>query len=228
VKSATGAREKISKLPAEEFGQYFLLLSALVRTLGCNGLVILLDEVELLAALGVASRAKAYFNLASLMGMGESYFGKRTYTVLFVASGFYSDVLVEREEAARVRSWALENMGEEATGRISDVLDIFLTERIELKDLSGKDIQALLSEITQLHSVAYDWEAKLDPRAVLEATRGAPLRTVIRGTVEWLDLLYLYGDHPSLAVGSVQSNVPTEDEELFYIDESATDADDGE
>ena len=222
ITKAANAGEKVPKLPREEFGQYFLLLAALVRTLGWRGLVLLLDEVELLAALSISSRVKAYLHIASLLGVGGPFTARHMYTVLFVASGFYADVISGRGELQKVRSWATERYGEEVARQVGAVLDVFISDRIELPDLSEQDVRTLLLSITKLHGQAYKWNASLDMDQVLDRTKNSPLRTVLRGAVEWLDLAYLYAEKPAFAVKEVNGGIPLEDEDLFAVEAEPT------
>lgn len=48
----------------------------------------------------------------------------------------------------------------------------------------------------------YGWEPKADIDVILKATKHARLRTKIRYALEYLDLMYLYGEEPCLSAGA--------------------------
>jgi hypothetical protein len=219
LQRALGSKPRIPKMSNDQFGQYFVLLSLLVRLLEYKGLVILFDEAELLGALGIFSRMKAYLNIASLLGLGGPFKMRFSYPVFFFASGFYSDVIVQRREIVNVEKRVSEKFGEEDAAAIQSVLDFLLNEREELQDLSKKEVEKVLVSIKQLHGLAYGWDAVLDTKRVLERTEDAPLRTVIRGAVESLDISLLYQENePQIAVNAVDEVIPSEDEEIFASD----------
>ena len=219
LKDATGTRVTVEKMPSEDFGQYFHLLTALVRTLKLNGLVILFDEAELLGALGPASRMKAYLNMAPFLGLGGPFNMRFVYSVFFVASGFYADIIVGKRELSQIKGRASISLAKADVQAVMSVLDFLINERVELTDLTQAQIEAILDEVQRLHGIAYHWNALLDVPLVLTKTEGAPLRTVIRGAVESLDLGLLYGGEQQIAVQGLDTTIPGEDEELFATED---------
>jgi hypothetical protein len=219
LQRALGSKPRIPKMSNDQFGQYFILLGWLVRLLGHKGLVILFDEAELLGALGFVSRMKAYLHFASLLGLGGPFKMRFCYPVFFFASGFYSDVIVQKREIVNVEKRASGKFEKADAIAIQSVLDFLLNDREELDDLSSKEVENILASIKQLHGLAYGWDAVLDIRRVLEKTEDAPLRTVIRGAIESLDISLLYQENaPQIAVNALDVAIPGEDEEIFAND----------
>jgi hypothetical protein len=162
---------------------------------------------------------KAYLHFASLLGLGGPFKMRFCYPVFFFASGFYSDVIVQKREIVNVEKRASEKFEKADAIAIQSVLDFLLNDREELDDLSSNEVENILASIKQLHGLAYGWDAVLDIRRVLEKTEDAPLRTVIRGAIESLDISLLYQENaPQIAVNALDVAIPGEDEEIFAND----------
>jgi hypothetical protein len=190
---------------------YFRFLSFLIRAAGYAGWVILFDEFEQLMYLGITARANAYLNAARFMS--PSFGLTATYTVFSASSNLWSELIwkqknsdydnVPKKLAAKERQHDIPT--------VKEVFGSFLKENLFLDTLSAFDIRRMLQAVLDQHTLAYGWQA---PDNIGEATAGLPagrpLRTVIRAVVEYLDLQYLYGGRPEIAVEMPEEILPGE------------------
>lgn len=190
---------------------YFRFLSRLLRSGGYAGWVILFDEFEQLMYLGVAARTNAYLNAARFMS--PSFGLTDTYTVFSASSNLWSELIWKQKNSdydnVPQRLAAKEKQHEIPTVR--EVFASFLRDNLFLDTLSTFDIRRMLQAVRDHHALAYGWPA---PEDIDQATAGLPgdrpLRTVIRAVVEYLDLQYLYGRKPEIAVGTPEEIPPGE------------------
>jgi len=204
---------KALSLPAfkvkENAFDYFRLLSRLIRAAGYAGWVILFDEFEQLMYLGITARANAYLNAARFMS--PSFGLTATYTVFSASSNLWSELIWKQKKSdydtVPEKLAAKERHHDIPTVR--EVFGSFLKENLFLDTLSTFDIRRMLQAVRDQHALAYGWQA---PDDIGEATAGLtadrPLRTVIRAVVEYLDLRYLYGDRPEIAVEMPEEILP--------------------
>ncbi|MCL6561301.1 MAG: ATP-binding protein, partial [Firmicutes bacterium] len=193
---------------------YFRFLSRLIRSGGYAGWVILFDEFEQLMYLGIAARANAYLNAARFMS--PSFGLTATYTVFSASSSLWSELIWKQKNSdydnVPQRLAAKERQHEIPTVR--EVFTSFLKDNLFLDTLSTFDIRRMLEAVREHHALAYGWPAPEDiDRATAGLSGDRPLRTVIRAVVEYLDLQYLYGGKPEIAVGTPEEILPGESPE---------------
>lgn len=187
---------------------YFRFLSFVFRSSGYAGWVILLDEVELLSKLGIGSRAQAYVNLAALLGLnGDLRPLSGVYFVLALASPFVEEALLSggRHDLARVPEW----LADPRRSRAGDVsaataaMQAIAEQSIPLAPMTEQNIDTMLKRLEAFHGSAYGWDDTLNATAVeinALALGSNPIRTTIRAALEYLDLLYQYGEPPDIEV----------------------------
>jgi len=188
---------------------YFRFLSYLIRSCGCAGWVILFDEFEQLMYLGAMARANAYLNAARFMS--PSFGMTATYTVFSASSNLWSELIWKQKNSdydnVPQKLAAKERQHEIPTVR--EVLGSFLKDNLFLDTLSTFDIHRMLWSVRDHHAQAYDWQAPVDiDRITGSLTGDKPLRTAIRSVVEYLDLLYLYGERPDIKAGMPEEILP--------------------
>lgn len=187
---------------------YFRFLTFLLRRTGYKGWVILMDEAELLGKLGVGSRAQAYVNLATLLGLHSHRAPlKGAYVVLALASPFVREVLMAegRNDLAKVPDWLRDprrNRAEEAEVATAAMQSI-VEDSVPLEPLTETDIQSILMHLEEYHHLAYEWDGQMDKEFVRAKSLAQPTnstRTTVRAGLEYLDLLYQYDKPPDFEV----------------------------
>ncbi len=198
---------------------YFRFLSFLLHRTGYRGWVILIDEVELLSRLGIGSRAQAYINLATLLGLNKKQPPfSRVYLVLAFTSPFVEEALLAggRNDLARVPEW----LGDPRRNRVAEVplaratMDSIVEDSIPLEPLTADNIHSILDRLEECHNFAYGWNGKIDRGFVRDKARAqasSPTRTTIRAALEYLDLLYQYGKPPDIEVRAPDTDSLKED-----------------
>lgn len=202
---------------------YFRFLSFLLRRVGYKGWVILMDEAELIAKLGIGSRAQAYVNLAILLGLHRSQSPLAgVYVVLALARPFVQEVLLDRNDRyegrgdlKRVPQWLTDPRRNRAEDKApAEAVMQSLEHSISLEPLTEANIEAILTRIEECHNLAYRWDGKLDRQLVKDRARAQasnPTRTTIRAALEYLDLFYQYGQPPDIEVRAPDTDWLKED-----------------
>lgn len=190
---------------------YFRFLSQMIRACGYAGWVILFDEFEQLMYLGINARTNAYLNAARFMS--TSFGLTATYTIFSASSNLWSELIWKSKNSdydnVPQKLAAKERQHEIPTVR--EVFGCFLKDNLFLDTLSTFDIRRMLRAIRDCHARAYGWPAPEDIDGAVEGLSGdKPLRTVVRAVVEHLDLQYLYGEKPEIAVEMPEEILPGE------------------
>jgi len=184
----------------EHVWDYLRLLAHLFRARGLAGWVILFDEFELVGTLGIAARGEAYCNLARFLFPEEGRAPVATYAVFSVASGFWPGRLLaeRRADTDEVPARFLAK-GEPRKAELARrTMNALLQHSVTLEALPDREVRRLLVAVRDLHACAYDWEPQVDLNRLFEATKHARLRTKIRYALEYLDLMYLYREEPTV------------------------------
>jgi hypothetical protein len=195
---------------------YFTMLSHLFKLLGYNGWVILFDETELLGRLGKKARLTAYGNMASFL-FPEPYSRlESTFTLFALGASYREDVIESKHDFDNLTTTFVDRAQREP---IEKVLNHIITAP-QLLPLNQAEILAVLQQVQDFHSRAYDWQPNLDGRKIFNASenRGYLLRTRIRAAVELLDQLYQYGQVGDIRINSV-GEPQYQEEELPSLDE---------
>jgi len=180
---------------------YFRFLAHLIRLRGLAGWVILIDEFELVGTLGAGARAEAYYNMGRFVSPEPAEALEGTLAVFSIASSFWPlRLLAERQpdtESIPTR-WLAKGEPKKAE-QVRRTLNTLLQAAVPLEQLSGEQVRQMLTKIIELHAEAYSWQPQIDLNSVLVATKHSRLRTKIRYMLDYLDLLYLYGEVPQIA-----------------------------
>jgi hypothetical protein len=196
---------------------YFRFLSFLLHRSGNKGWVIMMDEVELLSKLGIASRAEAYVNLALLLGLKDTQPAlSGVYIVLALATPFIAETLLAagRHDLARVPQWLQRRNRAEDERVAAAAMRSLIQDSVALEPLTAMNIQAIMTRLEECHNLGYGWDGKLDRAFVTArvlAQAANPTRTTIRAALEYLDLLYQYGRPPDIAVQAPDTGSLEED-----------------
>lgn len=195
---------------------YFTMLSHLFKLLGYNGWVILFDETELLGRLGKKARLTAYGNMASFLFPEQYSRLESTFTLFALGASYREDVIESKHDFDNLTTTFVDRAQREPAEK---VLNHIITAP-QLLPLNQAEILAVLQQVQDFHSRAYDWQPNLDGREIFKASenRGYLLRTRIRAAVELLDQLYQYGQVGDIRINSV-GEPQYQEEELPSLDE---------
>ena len=184
----------------EEIIEYFRLVDWFVQRAGFQGWLILFDELELIGKLGRAARSRAYASMGRLITANLPH----TLTAWALASNFYTDVLIQRNDREESPHWLVARPKEEALAPQSEVALDALLESKPLAPLSQQQIQSLLLQIYELHQEAYEWPIPFTAEQLyhkvreLTPTQDTRLRTWVRLSLTVLDVWYQYQEDPMI------------------------------
>ncbi|ATW24513.1 BREX system ATP-binding domain-containing protein [Candidatus Formimonas warabiya] len=195
---------------------YFTMLSRLFKLLGYNGWVILFDETELLGRLGKKARLTAYHNMASFLFPEQYARLESTFTLFALGASYREDVIESKHDFDNLATAFVDRAQREPAEK---VLNHIITAP-QLQPLNEEEILAVLEQVQEFHSRAYDWQPNLDGRQILKASenRGYLLRTRIRAAVEVLDQCYQYGQAGDIRINDL-GEPQYADEELPSLEE---------
>jgi len=208
---------KVARFSAQrEARDYFRLIDFLARMQGMAGWVILFDEAELIGRLGRGGRAKAYANVGRMAGDGLGC--RHVLSVFAVASNFYAAVLERRHDLQAAPAW-LQQRGDAEGEERCRIGITTLQEAMSLDPLSPADWLEVMQAVVGNHQAAYGWRADLDAAGLwrqvqhLAPATDTRLRTRLRLAIQWLDLLWQYGEAPHVQLHDVGEVPLDEDDE---------------
>lgn len=192
---------------------YFAFMSHLLVQLGYGGWVLLFDETELVGRLGKRARLKAYANMALLMGLPKDSPLEATFSMFALGASYAEDVVEGKHEYENLAASTLEpdarELAEKALERI--------VRAPQLLPLTREEISRVLSEIRELHGLAYGWSPPPEALSDTGDSRAYLLRTRSRAAIETLDQLYQYGRAGAISIGklgevSYEEEIPSLDD----------------
>jgi len=207
----TGLRPpKVEPYRAGEHGfDYFRMVDAIVRGLEIPGWLVLFDEVEMIAGLGRAARARSY---ALVDRFASRDLVPSTFSVWMVSSNFRPRVMDDLRDPDVLPGW-LAARGQEALARqIVRPLESLVAARA-LPPLSDEDVRAIFDTIIDLHARALAWRPPLDGADLLARIRvqlperDVKVRQLVRAAVQYLDLTRQHGVEPRLRLRAVVEGV---------------------
>lgn len=132
----------------------------LLKLTGSNGLVILVDELELVMSLRADIRKGCYENLRYIIdSCGENAFGN----CMFVFAG--TAAVFEDPEKGIKTYQALDQRLGETRSKGTQVMPDMRQTVIRLEKLDNEELQTLTNRIVQLHQTAYGWALKISGEA---------------------------------------------------------------
>ncbi len=196
---------------------YFRFLSKLIRRLGYKGWIILLDEAELLAKLGIAGRAQAYVNLGKLFGFDTNAAIEGIYVVCAFSTAFREDRLLGKSgDVHNAPDWLDKKRRNPDAEIAKRTLNALINEGVHLPAITRDMADGILRELERLHRAAYDRETQMDRGQILDwtsttLTQGS-VRTTILAAMEDMDIRYQEGN------GRVELDFAPPDEGTFEED----------
>ncbi|MDF1500088.1 MAG: DUF2791 family P-loop domain-containing protein, partial [Anaerolineales bacterium] len=151
------------------------VLTFMLRVLGHNGMVILLDEIESIVDLQKSSRRRAYALLDSIFFNDfdlENLYAIFSYTPEFVAK-------LQRDASAKTTEYA------------KQWVDICGQQELGLVPLTDTEIEELINKIVELHSIAYEYQVggltNKVAKMMTSYRKINSVRELVRTTVDRLD-----------------------------------------
>ena len=202
---------------------YFEVMSDILRWCGYKGLVILIDEIELIARLGKVGRLNAYRNLNWLLNWLED---KQFpfYCVGGVASplqdlwlGSLGKRLPDREEIPKL---ALQKFDEEEENNMKSFFEEALNYQQcpSIDRLDRSQLLKILEMLINIHGISYDWDANIDANKLIDSVGTNPLRTHIRALLESLDIKFLYSVDFRPTINTEEFDLSIVKEDFFQED----------
>jgi hypothetical protein len=175
--------------PAEQYWQGIAFLSRLTRGLGFGGLVVFVDEVELLAEFTQPQRAKAYLNLAKLTGLdGSQELRDAPILVVGALTNDFKEVVLEKKGDLHAAPARLESSEHDACSKAMQAL----LDARSLRDPTEEMVAATRERIAQLYAAAYPgFTPRAEGPILLFSTTS--MRELIRRWITAWDLERYYG-----------------------------------
>ena len=178
---------------------YFMFMSRMISVLGCDGWVILFDEMELTGRLGKKASQKAYRNMTEFLPPLGKLAG--TFSMFAVSASYVEDVIEGKHEYEN-----LEELFPDDTAPGKLILDM-ISGAEELKTLTRDEVTAVITGIMDYHSRAYDWNPDVSVEKIVKKAEssGYLLRSRVRTAIEILDQLYQYGKIGNISLGGLST-----------------------
>lgn len=220
-----GLAHKLQGLPRfrkNDARAYFGVLADTLKWCGFHGWVILIDEIELLARLGKASRLQAYQNLNWLFNWSEEM-AYPIYVIGAAASSlqeaWYSHYGRRPPDRVTIADMAREKFGRDEEGKMQRFFEFAVEDYNKtILPITKTAVLPLLEKLVILHAEAYDWHPPLTPESLGKIIDKLPddtrLRTYIRYILEILDQLMNTGEIPGIEVKQmIEPPIELEEEE---------------
>jgi len=194
----------------------FRFASRLLKACGYNGWVILLDEIELVAKLGLSSRLRSYANLAALLG--EKIFSDQNVTEVLTIGALTTDfrtiVFSERNDRSYGNRYNADELLAQISKRGIDCIQD-PANRLVIAPLDHKALSRCRREVSNLYETAYGWsvsDIEANTSDGIESSKS--LRLHIRNWITRWDLMRIYGNQPLSVTLERLSEDLSEQEEL--------------
>jgi hypothetical protein len=184
----------------------FVFTSGLIRAAGYRGWILLLDETELIASFPLQARARAYAELAWLLGYGVSSV-PGLGVVAAATKEFTGVVLREKQDQIKIPLSKLSEKDPALVERAVQALKIIDEQAGHWESIRPhEDLDSVFREVRELYRRAFDWESSLDVRpAYTDVSRS--MRMHVR---EWITRWDLERLDPSYSA-NIESEVITPD-----------------
>lgn len=193
----------------------FQLGARLARAAGLRGWVLLLDEVELVGRYSLLQRAKAYVELARLLGAVPAQGLPGTTAVAAVTDDYASAVLDERDDLHRIPE-RLKARGDDQSLRLAVLaeagMDVIDRDGVALHLPNDDTLAATYEKVRDLYERAYGWRPPQPYQP--PSARHHSMRSYVRRWITTWDLDRLYADSsPDIGEEEIPTDY-TEDREL--------------
>ncbi len=173
----------------------------LVKGVGYQGWVALIDEIELVGSYSLLQRANSYAELTRWLGKipGEAYPG--LIVVGAWTQGFESDVLGDlgKNDEIIAPNRLRERNRPELAAQAESGIRALNRETVALRPLDEEDITQTIEQLRLIHSKAYGWDAPEPTSKLGGAAYQNTIRYKVRACINEWDLRRLYpGQEPEI------------------------------
>jgi hypothetical protein len=198
------------------FMEFFPLL---LKSMGHQGWVILIDELEMMGRMGKVSRLNSYRNLSWLMNLSLEH-KLPIYTIAASAKALQDDVWYgqKKYDATDMPKYAEERYDIQTSARIHKFFEQASGKQgLVLKPVKAKDLYPLLERLLDIHRAAIGWKYDLPDDFVNNALKhidpsNKPIRQIIRMFIEIMDIYATRGIIPGRFLENVVVDYDYEDE----------------
>lgn len=178
--------------------QRMRFILGMARAAGYGGVVLLIDEVELIGQYGQKQRARAYQELARWMGLlaasGESFPGLTT--VAAITNDYEGAILTSGKCDAEEIPGKLRASGREAdallAGRAELGMELILRRRLPLARLTADVVGKAHDDLRRIYSDAFQWDAPPVHERDRRLLSTDVMRPLVRGWITQWDLMRRY------------------------------------
>jgi len=206
AKQAGERRRALAAVSARELAvQRFRFLARLFTAAGCEGWVLLFDEVELIGRYTLMQRAKSYAQLADWLLPDPEDPASRLATVFAMTDDFDAAVLTDKNDReivpAKLRA-KQQPQWDETAARAETGMRLIEHDMLLLAQPDAAELDRTYSQLKALHSEAFGWDAP--DVAGLERLGATRMRQYVRAWINEWDLLRLDPTYqPHTAVESI-------------------------
>ncbi|OIJ12918.1 hypothetical protein BKP35_10160 [Anaerobacillus arseniciselenatis] len=205
---------KIDHTNAMDFMKAFIKL---VKLLGYNGLIILVDELEVVMSYRSDIRMQAYQNLRYLI---DNSYNNQLSNCLFVFAST-TDWLENEEKGPKSYQALFQRIGEGGNGNKKDIRQPI----IRLKKLNVNEIQRLTKNIVELFNQAYDFKLKISQQSLqnwvllLLKKEGIEINdiTVRSYVIKLIEVLDLSEQNPNSIMFKTELKAVTDGDTVRYV-----------
>ena len=206
AKHAGERRRALAAVSARELAvQRFRFLARLFTAAGCEGWVLLFDEVELIGRYTLMQRAKSYAQLADWLLPDPEDPASRLATVFAMTDDFDAAVLTDKNDReivpAKLRA-KQQPQWDETAARAETGMRLIEHDMLLLAQPDAAELDRTYNQLKALHSEAFGWDAP--DVAGLERLGATRMRQYVRAWINEWDLLRLDPTYqPHTAVESI-------------------------
>jgi len=184
-------RRALAAVPATELAvQRFRFLARLFVATGCQGWVLLFDEVELIGRYTLLQRAKSYAQLADWLLADPDDPASPLVTMLAMTDDFDAAVLTEKNDReivpAKLRAKE-QPQWDEIAGRAETGMRLVERHMLLLRQPDTAELEQTYRRLKALHSEAFEWDAP--DVAGLERLGATRMRQYVRAWINEWDLV---------------------------------------
>jgi hypothetical protein len=168
----------------------------LMAAAGYGGLVLLLDEVELIGRYGVLQRGRSYAELARWLGLDDEDPTSGVVAVAAITDDFVSEVIGKRRDEEKAPLKLTERNERRTAARARLGIEALEKRQTLLRPPNAALLQASLDKTRGFYAEAYGWSPAMSEVGEITATRS--MRQHIKSWITAWDLERLYGLRPAI------------------------------
>ncbi|MGI8680331.1 MAG: BREX system ATP-binding domain-containing protein [Jatrophihabitans sp.] len=193
AKLAGEGRRALTAVPVRELAvQRFRFLARLFVAAGCEGWVILFDEVELIGRYTLLQRGRSYAQLADWLLRDSDDPGGPLATLLAMTDDFDAAVLTEKKDKQLVPGKLRDKQQpqwDEIAARAETGMRLIERDTVLLQPPDSAELERTYRQLKALHSQAFGWDAP--DVAGLERLGATRMRQYVRAWINEWDLVRL-------------------------------------